>query len=270
MATDFVAGRTNQELRAASTASGGTALTTTAGYIQLPLGSKYLYITPRNFATAVVAKVALNPWLVVLKTTDILATAPTDYSSAAQDADASTNVTLDALGTLANGDWLLVGSHLPFRGVYCDVDGANAVNATLTVTAWNGSAWADTSATDGTNSSGTFAVDGLIYWTVPTTWPATKLSDIYPGLAFYAYYTGVPLYWTRWVVSAALTNPTTLNSMVAANRSTAYMELVPGQTYSEKINHAVIGGIGCVEALTDAGTANLIVNVGAGPGGRFS
>lgn len=70
---DVVAGPVG-ELRAASTAGGGTALSTTAAFIQLPLGAHHVFIAPRNFSTAVVAKVAFNPWLWVLKTSDGLGT----------------------------------------------------------------------------------------------------------------------------------------------------------------------------------------------------
>lgn len=108
------------EFRTASTAAGGTALTTTATFIAIPDGTHHVFITPRNFATAVVAKVAFNPYIQVLKTANSMV-AFTDYSKYAQDGDAATDVDLDSLDTLANGDFLLVGSELPFRGVYVDV-----------------------------------------------------------------------------------------------------------------------------------------------------
>ena len=269
MTTETVAGQLG-EFRAASTASGGTALTTTATYIQLPLKSNHIFITPRNFSTAVVARVILNPWLVVLKTTDNMITTPTDYSNAAQDASTSTDVDVSVLGALTDGDFLLVGSHLPFRGVYIDVDGTNAAGtATLNVHYWNG-AWADASDTDGTFSTMVFAQDGLVYWAVPATWKPESIVNLYPTMTTKTYYSDVPLYWTRWSVSVALTDTAiTFNSMVAANRSTAYGELLSGQTLEERINHGEIGGIGCVEALTDAGTANLVVNVATLRDGRF-
>ena len=78
----------------------------------------------------------------------------------------------------------------------------------------------------------------------------------------------VPLFWMRFQVSVALDSSTTLNSMVALNRSTAYAELPTG--FAQE--HAIIPGLGgsaAIEALTDAGTANLLVNCGVGPGGRF-
>jgi len=258
------------ELRAASTASGGTALTTTATYIQLPLKTSHLFITPRNFSTAVVAKVALNPWLVVLKTTDNMITTPTDYSEAAQDGSTDTDVDVSALGALTDGDFLLIGSHLPFRGVYIDVDGTNAAGtATLNVHYWNG-AWTDASDTDGTFSTMVFAQDGLVYWTVPTTWKPETIATLYPTMTTKTYYSDKLLYWTRWSVSVALADTAiTFNSMVAANRSTSYSEWLEGQPLEQRIKHGEIGGIGCIEALTNAGTANLIVNATTLHDGRY-
>ncbi len=267
MSTEIIAGQVG-EIRAASTASGGTALSTTATYIQIPKGSHHIFITPRNFSGAAVAKFSFNPWLVVLKTTDNMATV-TDYSEYAQDASTSTSVDVSSLSTLANGAFLLVGSHLPIRGGYLDIDGTNGTGtATTSVYYWNGIAWADTSATDGTNSTRTFEVDGLVYWAMPTDWVATTLKARYPNTPT-SDYTGLNYFWTRWSVSAALTDTSvTFDSMVAANRSTAYAELLSGQLFEERINRG-LGGIGCVEGLTDAGTANLIVNVATVRDGRF-
>ena len=258
------------ELRAASTADGGTALTTTATFVQLPLKTHHIFITPRNFATAVVAKFSLNPWLVVLKTTNGMTSEPTDYSNAAQDADAATDVDVSSLSTLANGDFLLIGSHIPFRGVYVDVDSTNSLGtAALDVHYWNG-AWTDASDTDGTFSTMVFAQDGLVYWTVPTDWRVATIATLYPLMTVQTYYSDVPLFWTRWSVDAAITDTTvTFNSMVAANRSIAYMELLSGQQFEQRIKHGDIGGVGCVEALANAGTANLIVNVSSSRDGRY-
>src|SRR3990167_10885656 len=105
MATEIISGIQFGEERVASTAGGGTALTTTAAFIRLPRITKYIGMVPRNFATAVVAKYHLNPWLTILKTADALATAPTDYSNAGQDLSAAAaGVVLSSLDTLANGD----------------------------------------------------------------------------------------------------------------------------------------------------------------------
>lgn len=356
MATDILSGGVG-EIRALSTADGGTALTTTAGFIGIPLNVSHLYITPRNFATGAVAKFALNPYLAVLKTTDGMATLPTDYSANAQDCAAATLVTLSSLSTLANGDFLLVGAELPFRGVNVTMSAdVNAGAATaLSVHYWKSdSTWADTSATDGTTAGGkAFAQSGLVYWTVPSDWMPVALDSIYTGASLAdgtgtftgstiylqpgantvtctaagtctitlptgatgmvrgsgsgggtmtvtsepvvlasgantvttsgtvgtivvtvnpkTPQTGIthePLFWTRWSVSAALDSATTATSFHAANRSTAYAELLSGQVFEQRIKTGV-GGIGCVEALMNAGTGNLVVNGAASRGGGF-
>lgn len=351
MATEVFSGGLG-EIRALSTASGGTALSTTATYIPVIRNTEHLFITPRNFATAVVAKVALNPYLVVFKTTDRMGTM-TDYSNNAQDGAAATVVTLSSLGTEANGDWLLIGAHEPFRGVYVDMTAnVNGTASVLTVYYWQDTttdAWASLSATDGTDSAGaTFGQDGLVYWTVPTDWKPMKLADLYTGAyladgtgtftgspidlmpgrntvtntvagtctitlptggygsvasgtatvtgspkalttagsttvtvsgtgtilvdinssAVSGAYANTPLFWTKWVVSAALDSSATAQAMLSANRSTAYAELLPGQCLESRCNVGPTG-IGCIEALTDAGTANLIVNGATNRGAGF-
>lgn len=249
------------ELRAISTAGGGTLLTTVAQLIPIPDASKHLFCTPRNFTTAVVVKIALSPYLLVLKTPDNLATA-THYSQFAQDGLTTTEVNLDALDTLANLDYLLIGSHLPFRGVNVVMNGAklNANASVLTVAYWNGTAWVTTSASDGTAAAGaTFGQSGDVTWTVPAAWTKDTLINIgTPGSAVINQ--GMGLYWTRWSVSAALSAATRATGIVAYNRSTAYSEWLPGQLFQERITKG-FQGIAAVEALTDAGTANLVINV---------
>jgi hypothetical protein len=82
--------------------------------------------------------------------------------------------------------------------------------------------WADISKTDGTASGGaTFAVDGNVTWTMPTDWIPCKLTDT-GAIGTAVPNSGSMLYWTRWEVSVALDSSTTLNSMMALSRSTAY------------------------------------------------
>jgi len=272
MATEIISAVEYGEERVASTAGGGTALTTTAAFIRLPRITKAISIVPRNFATAVVAKYHLNPWLTILKTVDALATAPTDYSNAGQDLSAAAaGVVLSSLDTLANGDFILVGSRLPFRGVRCVANAANGTGSVLTVHyRKNDDTWADTSATDGTISGGaTFAQTGNVTWTVPTDWKVASLGSIYTSSPMFAG-RETPLYWTRWSVSVALDSSTTLDQMLAMNRNTArYAELVSGEAREHTIMHGREGGVGCIECLTDAGTANLVVNAYAKVGEGF-
>ena len=210
-----------------------------------------------------VVQYLLNPYLIVLKTADDLQTI-TDYSESAQDGSAATDVTLSSLGTAAQGDYLYVGAYHPFRGVSVDVDAANANASVLTVNYWNGSAWTDITATDGTISGGaSMGQDGDVTWTVPTAWAAASLTTINsPAPASVAYRNDSRVYWTRWQFSAALDASTTLNSMLAMNRSTTYAELPSGVAWQQRCEKTP-GGIGCIEAKTDAGTANLVVLVGS-------
>lgn len=267
------------EFRATSTADGGTALTTTAGYTifpainsekKPPTAKGHIFITPRNFATAVVAKIAFNPWLTILETNDGMATEPTDYSVYGQDGSATTDIDLDSFDTLANGDFLLVGSHIPFRGVYVDVDDShvNDTASVLTVSYWGGS-WIDIGDTDGTiTSSKTMTKDATVAWTIPTAWQMATIEELYPQMTVNTYYRKVPMYWTRWEVDTALDSDTLLDGMVAMNRSTNYGELISGQCLEEKVDYG-FNGLGCIEALTNAGTANLIINVATIREGEF-
>jgi hypothetical protein len=335
MSTEVISGGLG-EIRAVSAAGGGTALTTTPAFIGLRGSAHHIFITPRNFSTAVVVKFARNPYLVVLRSTNAMAGAPTDYSGRAS--------AWSLQDTFGNGALYLIGSHQPIRGFYVDVNLTNASNSVMTVYYWKGS-WANTSATDGTAADGkTLAQDGLVYWTPPTDITPATLNEIYafctngtgtctgspkaltpgrniitvtapgtftivvpPGVSgsvksgtatitpaalsaganvvdtgattgtFFIDYSLQPpsvyfnetLHWYQVRVSAQLDATVSATAIYAANQSTAYAELIPNQTFEEKI-HVGVGGFGCVEALTDAGTANLIVNVAAPGGGRLS
>jgi nucleotide-binding universal stress UspA family protein len=76
------------------------------------------------------------------------------------------------------------------------------------------------------------------------------------------------LFWTRWTVSASMGTAVTASAMHAANRSTAYGELLAGQPFEQTIKTGM-GGYGCVEAVMAAGTGNLIVMGAARRGGGF-
>lgn len=259
------------EVRAISSGGGGTALSTTRAYIQIPKNTQHVWLTARNFNTGVVAKVHFNPYLVVLKTTDDLATV-TNYSDEAQDNDTGTSVVLSSLGALSDGDYVLVGSHIPFGGVYVDVDGANSNDSVLTVHYWNGTAWTDISATDGTASSGkSLAADGVITWTVPSAWVPNTLVKIHlPNSVGSAVpYRNEHLYWTRFSFSAALDSAVTLDAVLALNRSSVPMELIASQSFEMQCFHG-FGGFGCIEATMNDGTGNLVVNAGTGKQGMFN
>ena len=57
--------------------------------------------------------------------------------------------------------------------------------------------------------------------------------------------------------------------MRSLNRSTAYAELLEGQTYEQAVQSEGPGGICTVEILTDAGTANTIINAATSHGEKF-
>jgi hypothetical protein len=256
-----------QEVRIAG-ASKGIALSTAAARQVIPQGTDFLELLPRNFSTAVVARFALCPYLAVLKTIDALASPVSDYSAAAQDGDAATDVVLSSLDTLANGDFLLIGSHLPFRGLSADVDAPNGNASVLLVEYWNGSAWVTISASDGTTSGGaTMAIDGDITWTIPAAWTAERLrqTGLEPAVNACGLWQQKALYWLRLSVSAALDASCTLNAIVAMPRSTVYGELISGEAFRNPVSFGP-GGISGIEALTDAGTANLIANCYASGG----
>lgn len=264
------------EARSISTADGGTALTTTVSYIQFPAIANggesrkgHLFITPRNFSTAVVAKWLPNPFLTVLVTTNGMAT-HTDYSVEAQDASTSTSVTLSSLPAYSTtGGFMLIGSHEPFGGAYFDMDGANSAAGTaLTVYFSDTVGWSSASATvTGVTSSVALDQDGLVYWTPSSLWKPKTLRSLYPYIPK-SYYSDIPMFWTQWRCDAALDTSTTVDSITAYNRSTAYVELIEGQAFEERIQYG-FGGFGCIQALTNAGTANLIVNLAQAKEGAF-
>lgn len=256
------------EVRAASTAGTGSALTTSAVYIQFLPGTKFVWLYGRNYSTAVGINWIKCPYLAVVLTADSLATG-TDVTGKVQDASTSTTLTLSSMDTAANGDYLYVGSEQQFRGVYVDVGSTNSNASVLTVNYWNGTAWTTTSATDNTASGGaTIAVDGTVTWTLPTDWAQTTLVDAgdSPGTTFP--YRTKRMYWTRWQVSAALDASVTVLSMTAMNRLATYATLPTSTVWDEKVQHGM-GGWSGIEAATDAGTANIVVNCGATEGGAL-
>lgn len=264
------------EIRAISAAA-GTSLTTTPAYLAIPTNTRLIFVEGRNYASSgATAQVLFNHFLVVLRTTDNLANV-TDYSEQAQDGDATTEVVLDAQDVAANGDYLYVGSHMPFAGCYVDVSAdANEANGTvsvLTVNYWDGSAWTTTSATDNTASGGaSLAQDGTVTWTVPGGWQLRSLVDIgkvtalTPGAS--VPYQHDKLYWTRWQWSVQLDALTRLDAIMAINRSTAYAELVSGRVLERAITRGLYH-YGSVQARMDTGTGNLVVNVATGKDGHF-
>ena len=251
-------------------ASKGVACTTTAAFTPFHQGTEHIDIVPRNLSTAVVVKYAFCPYLIILKadSADGLGGHLEDNTQVAQDGSTATSVTLSSL---AAGRALYVGSAIPFRGAHVDVDGANSTGSTvITVSYWNGSAWVDTSDTDGTISGGiSLAQDGAITWTVPSEWQLATLNQLAAGAGETLDSSGqkwsyVNMYWTKWTWSHAMDAAVTLDHILGINESTAYAELTDSTAYEGRIHNGFgANGVAGIEALTDDGTANLIVTCSA-------
>ena len=122
----------------------------------------------------------------------------TDYSAAVIDNNAATQADIDALDTVANGDWFVVGGPVPFSGTAFDMDAANVNGnaSVMTVGYWNGAAWvALANVTDGTIAVAgkTLSGDGQFSWDMPAAlaWATSALG-------------GITAYWARFSVSAAV------------------------------------------------------------------
>ena len=251
-------------------ASKGVACTTTAAFTPFHQGTEHIDIVPRNLSTAVVVKYAFCPYLIILKadSADGLGGHLEDNTQVAQDGSPATSVTLSSF---AAGRALYVGSAIPFRCAHVDVDGANSTGSTvITVSYWNGSAWVDTSDTDGTISGGiSLAQDGAITWTVPSEWQLATLNQLAAGAGETLDSSGqkwsyVNMYWTKWTWSHAMDSAVTLDHILGINESTAYAELTDSTAYEGRIHNGFgANGVAGIEALTDDGTANLIVTCSA-------
>lgn len=261
------------DLRAASDAGGGTVINSTSKVIELPFGSSWIDITARNFVAAVVTQFALCPRLTIISTTDLLsttaytskqeptalATYPTqDISNEMQDGDAE-NFAIDALDTIANNNAIYVGSAVPFRGVAVTIGDPNSTAKVLTVKYPVAKTWTDISDSDGTETGGTttLAQDGSVTWTVPNPWTRTSLVGI-GDTTIKESWSIANLYWTRWEVNGALDASCDIRTMIGLNKSTAYPELIEGKSLEFAVDTDYTAA---VEALTDAGTANIIINV---------
>ncbi|MDZ4250919.1 MAG: hypothetical protein U0990_12660 [Candidatus Nanopelagicales bacterium] len=258
------------EIRAApGTAGGGLAITSTRQYISLIPGANWCSLTARNFASsAEVVEFAYNPFLTFVFTQDGLDTPSWDE---ALDLELQDGDTIDAktltFNTLANGDFLLIGSRgVRFGGFNVDLDTSVNNNASvMAVHYYRAGDWVALTVADGTDSGGaSMAVDGDVTWTMPVealAWEPVSLNEIYSksykGLAFTE-----PMYWVRVSFSVAL-DSIKFDQIRSINRNGTGGEIVSGQAVAGMmIEPMKPGGVGNISALTDTGTANLIVNVG--------
>lgn len=253
-------------------AANGVALTTTAAFTGFIKGTEYVDLIPRNFTTAVVVRYAYCPYLIVLMSdrSDTLDEPPVDYTEVAQDGNAGTPRVV--LNSLAAGRYLYIGSAVPFRGFHCDVRAANSTGSTvMTARYWNGVSWVDLSDSDGTETGAkSLARDGAVTWTMPAAgaWRVDTLAEIQKklnlGIAAASprfQWRDTRIYWTRIEWNQALDAATDLDHILGISESTSYAEITSSLAESARI-HMGYGrqrGFAGIEALTDAGTANLLV-----------
>lgn len=189
------------------------------------------------------------------KTTDDGATYA-DYTAEGTDDNDGTDVTLGALSTVANGDWVTVGLKVRRNALNINMDAAlvNANASVLAVHYWNGSAWvAVTGLVDGTDAAGaTLAVDGTVSWLpVPDEdWPLADPPDADLNETAQAY-------WLRLSVSAALTADTAINDIDTErlNREVVWFEC----DYSNNLNRFALDDVLSIDVdEADANAANPV------------
>jgi hypothetical protein len=162
-----------------------------------------------------------------------------DVTATLEDNDLATHVGLDAMATSA---FIYLGADVLFRGVNIRLDGSNFndIASVMTGEYWNGSAWADLSVTDGTDSSGdTLKQSGLVTWTVPTTWAATAVNSVTLN------------YWMRISVSVILSATVDLEEAMLLYRNANYGEHNGTSPVPIAWNSDQVGG---VELLATAST----------------
>lgn len=170
--------------------------------------------------------VALSPKIVKVWFYDASATSYIDLTAALTDRNTSTASGTN-LNEMQTADFLYVGCADRYRGLSVDVANTNSAGtAAALVTFWNGTIWTNITPTDGTFSTMTLAQDGLITWTVPTTWVKTTVNSEPSSL-----------YWTRYAVSAALADTSV---SIAELVSLANLTLNSGDTDAEGIDRFLL------------------------------
>jgi hypothetical protein len=100
--------------------------------------------------------------------------------------------------------------------------------------------------TDGTDSTGTLAIDGLYYFTLPSV-----VRGALTGID------GDPLYWYRFAPSGALSATVDINEIIPAYKNTNYGYMEPGMEYQFSINTTQCGGF---EIAASSGTPTLDIS----------
>lgn len=127
----------------------------------------------------------------------------TDYSSEVIDNSAGTVAGFNSWDTIANGDWVIIGSSSgPIMGAAWNITTMNSNASVLLAQYWDGDSW-ETLAdlTDGTiTAAKTFGVDGQMTWTVPIDWASSEINSI-------------TAYWARLTVDTVLDADTTAEEL---------------------------------------------------------
>lgn len=168
-----------------------------------------------------------------------------DYTSAATDNDVDTEV---QLGTMTTSDILYVGAVAPYLGLHIDIGTANSVNTTFDEEYSSpGGGWTNlpASISDGTDSSGTLAQNGLYTWGLPSAWVPVSVN----GSAI--------LYFTRFIPGSTLTAGTSIDGLITINKGTDYAYFPAGSTKDLNIDEDLVGGL---QFLAASGTPTVYVN----------
>lgn len=184
---------------------------------------------------------ALSPAIVNVLYYDTSAGTYTSYKTYATDRVSTTHVPLDAMAT---GDYLYIGLSEPALGLYFDMgSNVNANDVTLdveysstAVAAGQTLAWTDVSGdSDGTDSDGTLAQDGVYTWTLPTDWVRTTLGTNSARLY-------QKCYWLRFCPSGALSAAVDINEIIPVYQNTSYGYMSASVSYVEQLNTTKNGG----------------------------
>lgn len=120
----------------------------------------------------------------------------TDLTSALTDVNIATTsgTTLNSMNTLAQLDWILLGSDAPYQKINVTIGNANGTASVMTAAAWDGDSWEAVAIVDGTIAAGaTLAVSGSITFTRPAAWARLAATAALPAF-----------YYLRLVVSVQL------------------------------------------------------------------
>ena len=194
---------------------------------------------------------ALSPALVNVLYYDTSAATWTSYKTEATDGLSTTHVPLDAMAT---GDYLYLGFSEPALGIYVDVGSnvnGNHVDldveySSTAVAAGATLAWTDVAGdSDGTDSTGTMAQDGVYTWTLPSAWVRTTLGT-------HAIPTYQKCYWIRFCPTGAMSATVDLNEIIPVYKNTNYSYQEASVSYVDQINTTKTGGflLYCGESKT--------------------